>query len=116
MEQTNDKPRVFKIIIDNKPFEWRPPAITGNQVKELVKAKLEYGVWLVVPGPKDDEEIGNDQTVDLTEPGRERFITGPKKTTEGGDPPQHDPVGAGTYGRYRTGPAHGHHLSPSSGP
>lgn len=85
MQQANDKPKVFKIIIDNKPFEWRAPAITGNQVKELVKAKLEYGVWLVVPGPKDDEEIGNDQTVDLTEPGRERFITGPKKTTEGGD-------------------------------
>jgi hypothetical protein len=88
MEQTkNDHqdghPKGFKIIIDNKPFEWPEPTITGEQIKGLVKAKPEYGVWLVVPGPGDDEEIGDHQNADLTAPGRERFITGPKQTTEG---------------------------------
>ena len=77
-------PRVFRLIIDNKPFEWPHPVITGNQIKQLVNAKPEYGVWQVVPGPGDDEEIGDDQKVELSQaPGHNRFITGPKQTTEG---------------------------------
>lgn len=75
--------RVFKITVDNRPFDWPQPFITGAEVKRLVNAKPEYGVWLVVPGPADDDEIADNERVDLTQPGRERFITGPKQTTEG---------------------------------
>lgn len=86
MEQHPDKPppeRAFEIIVDNKPFKWPHPTITGMDIKKLVHAKLEYGVWLVVRGPEEDEEIGDNQKVDLTKKGTEKFITGPKKSTEG---------------------------------
>lgn len=84
MEQDKDhKPREYEIIIDNKPFKWPEPTITGAQVKNLVHADPTYGVWLVIKGPTEDEEIADDQPVDLTKPGTEKFITGPKKSTEG---------------------------------
>jgi len=82
MEQEKHQKK-FEITIDNKKFEWPQPAITGVEVKRLVQAKPEYGVWLVVRGPAEDEEIDDNERVDLTKPGVERFITGPKKTTEG---------------------------------
>lgn len=86
MEQAKeDHQQKFKITIDNKPFEWPQPSITGNDIKRLVNAKPEYGVWLVVRGPGDDEEIGDHEKVDLTKPHHDKFITGPKKTTEGED-------------------------------
>ena len=59
------------------------PTITGTDIKNLVHAKPEYGVWLVIRGPEEDEEIGDNQKVDLTKKGTEKFITGPKKSTEG---------------------------------
>jgi Prokaryotic E2 family E/Multiubiquitin len=77
------KPKEYEIIVDNKPFKWPEPKITGVQIKGLVHANAEYGVWLVVRGPTEDEEIADNQAVDLTKPGTEKFITGPKKSTEG---------------------------------
>lgn len=74
----------YKFKVDNKEFEQSDPTITGTQIKALVGAPAAYGVWLVVPGPADDEEVTDGETVDLGKPGRERFITGPKQTTEGG--------------------------------
>lgn len=86
MEQDKDKkPKEFEIIIDNKPFKWPQPTITGTDVKRLVNANPAYGVWLVVRGPAEDEEIADTQPVDLTKPGTEKFITGPKQSTEGSD-------------------------------
>jgi hypothetical protein len=73
----------YQITVDNKKFEWHRASIIGAEVKTLVNAKPDYGVWLVVPGPAEDREIGNNEHVDLTKPGVERFITGPKQTTEG---------------------------------
>ena len=74
----------YKFKVDNKEFEQSEPAITGAQIKALVGAATAYGVWLVVPGPTDDEEVGDGEVMDLSQPGREKFITGPKQTTEGG--------------------------------
>ena len=73
----------YKIIIDNKPFEHPRQFITGREVKEYVKAPSDYGVWLKVRGPGKDKEIGDNEQVDLSQPGREHFFTGPKVTTEG---------------------------------
>jgi hypothetical protein len=76
-------PHKYKITIDHKPFEWPQPTITGDDIKKLVHAKPEYGVWRVIDGPEDDEEIGDHQRVDLKKPHHDCFITGPKKSTEG---------------------------------
>ncbi len=84
MEQEKDRhQKPIKITVDNKHFDWLQPTITGNDIKKLVGAAPEYGVWLVVPGPDDDQEIDDHEKVDLTKPHHDRFITGPKKTTEG---------------------------------
>ena len=75
--------RTFKFLVDNKPFEQSEPKITGQQIKALVNAPPNYGVWLVVPGPKEDDPVEDGEVVDLARPGVEKFITGPKQTTEG---------------------------------
>jgi hypothetical protein len=75
----------YHLTIDHKPFKWPRETITGNEIKKLVDAKPEYGVWRVVHGPGDDEEIGDHQHVDLKKPHHDVFITGPKKSTEGQD-------------------------------
>ena len=80
-DEKND--RKFNINVDRRPFSWPRQFITGTEIKGLVTAPSEYGVWLVVPGPAEDKPIGDDEKVDLGQPGVERFITGPTKTTEG---------------------------------
>src|SRR5882757_7833720 len=75
----------YHLTIDHKPFKWPRETITGDEIKKLVDAKPDYGVWRVIDGPGDDEEIGDDQHVDLKKPHHDCFITGPKKSTEGQD-------------------------------
>lgn len=77
------KPTTYKILIDNKPFDHPNQFITGKEIKNFVSAPANYGVWLKVKGSGKDKEIGDDERVDLSEPGREHFFTGPKTTTEG---------------------------------
>lgn len=77
----NDKN--FKIIIDNKPFEHPTEFITGKEVKNYVNAPANYGVWIKTKGPGEDPPVGDDEKIDLSQPGREHFFTGPKNTTEG---------------------------------
>lgn len=72
-----------KILIDQKPFDVADQFITGLQIKQLVNAPANYGVWLKVNGPGDDLEILDNEQVDLSQPGREHFFTGSKTTTEG---------------------------------
>lgn len=73
----------YKILVDQKPFDWENQFITGAQIKNLVGAPSNYGVWLKVNGQGEDEEIENDEQVDLAQPGREHYFTGSKSTTEG---------------------------------
>jgi hypothetical protein len=73
----------FKIMIDQKPFEVQEQFITGNKIKELAKVPANYGVWLKSNGPGPDRQIGDNESVDLSQPGREHFFTGSVTTTEG---------------------------------
>jgi len=77
------KEEKFKILVDQKPFEIEEKFITGLQIKALVSAPANYGVWLKVNGPNPDKEIADNEQVDLSQPGREHFFTGAKTTTEG---------------------------------
>ncbi|PKP01379.1 MAG: hypothetical protein CVU11_15415 [Bacteroidetes bacterium HGW-Bacteroidetes-6] len=77
------KEEKFKILVDQKPFEVEEQFITGTQIKTLVGAPADYGVWLKVNGPNPDKEIADNEQVDLSQPGREHFFTGAKTTTEG---------------------------------
>jgi Multiubiquitin len=72
----------FKLIIDTHPHTWHKSTITGAEIKNLAGVDPSYGVWQEVPGP-NDPPVGDNQQVDLSRPGVERFFTGKKTTTEG---------------------------------
>ncbi len=78
-----NKEKTFKIIVDQKPYNWEEKFITGAELKELASVDLSYGVWLKVNGPGDDISIDNDEGFDLSQPGREHFFTGPTQTVDG---------------------------------
>lgn len=73
----------YKILINQKPYEVDNQFITGAQIKALAGSPANYGVWLKVNGPDPDKEIGDNEQVDLGQPGREHFFTGARTTTEG---------------------------------
>lgn len=83
MQDEHKHSEAYHFTVDNKPFEQHEEVITGAHIKELVHAPTNYGVWLIVHGPKDDEEIGDTQKVHLKHKVIDKFITGPKHTTEG---------------------------------
>lgn len=81
--QGHEHKKAYKIIVDQKPHDWPNPVITGLEIKKLAGVdQATYDAWQDVPGP-DDLLIKDDQKVDLTGRGTERFFTGKKTTTEG---------------------------------
>lgn len=75
--------KTYKIMIDQKPYNWSDQFITGIEIKRLAGVDMCYGVWIKVQGPSEDLRIGDQEHVDLSEPGREHFFTAPTQTTEG---------------------------------
>jgi len=75
--------RSFRFLLDGRQFEWGGTYITGLTLKKLAEVDpATHGVWLVVRG-HEDRKIGNNELVDLSEPGVEKFFTGVEQTTEG---------------------------------
>ena len=75
--------RSFRFELDGRRFEWGASLITGRTLKKLAGVNLEkYGVWREVHG-NEDPPVGDDECVDLSEEGLERFFTGIQQTTEG---------------------------------
>lgn len=77
------KKDVYKIMIDNKPYDFPSQYLTLEDIKRIGSIKEEYGVWMKIHGPGDDPEITKDEKIDLSEPGRDKFFSGPKKITDG---------------------------------
>jgi len=72
--------RSFRFELDGRRFEWGTTLITGRTLKNLADMDLErYGVWREV---RDGEDlpIDDDEFVDLSEEGLERFFTAPHPT------------------------------------
>lgn len=72
----------FALVIDQKKYEWPEPLINGDQIKKLAGVPHTYRVWQDLPGP-NDPPVKDDEEVDLTKPGREKFFTGENNSTEG---------------------------------
>ena len=73
----------FRLELDGRRFEWGASLITGRTLKKLACVDLQrYGVWREVRGG-EDQPVGDDECVDLSEEGLERFFTGVEQTTEG---------------------------------
>lgn len=75
--------RSFRFELDGRIFEWGGTFISGLTLKKLAGVDYaKYGVWLEVRGT-DDRPIGNNELIDLSAIGIERFFTGIVQTTEG---------------------------------
>ena len=74
--------RLFNFTLDTKQMEWGKPLITGAVLRRLADVGPKYAIYLEVRGGQD-VEIGDNDVVDLSKPGVERFITVIKETTEG---------------------------------
>jgi hypothetical protein len=81
MSKKTNKPD--HIFVDQKRYDWNDSCITGAQIKDLAGVDPQaYDAWQDVPGP-EDILVGDNDKIDLTEPGVEKFFTGKKTTTEG---------------------------------
>lgn len=69
--------REYKFTLGGHQIVWGKPSILGADLYFLVDADDDTAVFLGVRGG-EDRLINSDDTVDLTEPGVEHFITGPK--------------------------------------
>ena len=74
----------YKIQIDKEVIETNNPTPTGRDL--LISANKnppeQYGIYLKVKGSQP-KRIGLDATIDLREPGVEKFVTLPLDQTEG---------------------------------
>lgn len=73
----------YRFEIDGERIEWGTKLITGLKLKEIAGVDpVTYALWREVRGG-EDIPIPNDQLVDLSEEGLERFFTVIEQTTAG---------------------------------
>ena len=73
----------YRLELDGERFEWGAKLITGLKLKLLAGVDPScYALWREVRGG-EDQPIRDDQFVDLSEDGLERFFTVIEKTTAG---------------------------------
>jgi hypothetical protein len=69
--------RVFRILVDDRTVDWGAVRITGGTIKRLVGFKaFTHDVWQVLPSG-EDLLVSDDDFVDLSTPGVERFVVKP---------------------------------------
>jgi len=69
--------RSFRFLLSDRSFDWGASQITGLTLKKLAGADVTgMAVWLDVPGGTS-RLIGDQEFVNLAEPGVERFFTRP---------------------------------------
>jgi len=69
--------RIFRILVDDRTLDWGVGRITGGTIKRLVGAKAStHDVWQVLPAGAD-HVVADEDFVDLTAPGVERFVIKP---------------------------------------
>ncbi|MFL6519142.1 MAG: multiubiquitin domain-containing protein [Chthoniobacterales bacterium] len=69
--------RLFKLTLKGDELEWGKPALSGSILYDLAKVGDDEAVFLEVRGGTD-KLIDPGELIDLTAPGIEHFITGPK--------------------------------------
>lgn len=72
--------RDFKLTLDDRQITWGKPAINASDLYKLANVGNEQAVFLEVRGG-EDRLISPQETIDLTAPGVEHFITAPRPTT-----------------------------------
>jgi len=77
----------FIIKIDKETFHVEKSTMTGHELRELRTPPIgpDRDLFLVVPGPADDELIGDEQQVELKD--GMHFFTAPSTINPGADAP-----------------------------
>ncbi|MGH7510069.1 MAG: multiubiquitin domain-containing protein [Gemmatimonadales bacterium] len=75
--ENHQRGRRYQFSVNDRPYESDDPTLTGAQVK--VKASIDPSDGLFLEGRRGhpDRQIADGETVDLREPGREKFYTMP---------------------------------------
>ena len=75
---------IYKIRIDKTNYDLEQKEVTGRELLTLAgKTPVErHTLYLKIKG-KGTQAVGLDETVDLSVPGREKFVTIPSDQTEG---------------------------------
>src|ERR1017187_2202664 len=76
-----DTDRIYKLTFDERELEWGKPAIKGAYLYKLGEVAKDRAVFLKVHGG-EPRFVERGELIDLTAPGIERFITGPKPVTD----------------------------------
>ncbi len=72
--------RVFRVVVGGREVKWGPETIAEDALRFLASATEEQAVYLDVPGGTD-RLIKENERVDLTAPGVERFILAERPRT-----------------------------------
>ena len=73
----------YRLVIDGERIEWGAQLITGLKLKQIAGVDPDkYALWREVRG-SEDIELANEDIIDLSEPGLERFFTVIAQTTAG---------------------------------
>lgn len=73
----------FQFTVDDKHIESDEAVLTGSQIKARAGIDASFGLFVEGHGKDSDEQINDDQSVDLSKPGREKFYTVPAATYGG---------------------------------
>lgn len=77
-------PPNFHILVNHKPHQWPQSVISGTEIKKLAGMEGDdYDAWRVMGGKAEDELVGDQNPVTLSEPGVEKFLVLKAATTEG---------------------------------
>lgn len=67
--------RFYHLMINGKNYKWEEPLIQGSQIKQLGGIEPTAKLYLKGKGNQPDELIADDQQVDLSNPGIEKFVS-----------------------------------------
>ncbi len=76
-----DSDRIYKLTLDQRQLEWGKPAIKGVYLYKLGEVPKNRAVFLKTR-EGEPRLIERHELIDLTAPGIEHFITGPKPVTD----------------------------------
>jgi len=77
----NPHDKSYKFKVNDKDFTSEQPTVTGAQIKQIADVAPNYQLYLEVPGAKKEDRLITDgMTVNLAEPGIEKFYTVPAAT------------------------------------
>ena len=77
---TTTQAKKFKFKVNDQEFESDSATITGREIRQLAQIPSGYQLFQELKGQREDRMIGDDDTVNLAEPGIEKLYTVPPAT------------------------------------